>query len=120
MPMRGSLAILDDMVAAPGQGSADFSARAAEAAAFAALADELRLLRDGHHPDPEAALERAGALWRAVLLACGAEGSLPESLRQGVARLALAMLVELDQPEPDLRLMLGIAETLQAGLTDLH
>ncbi|WP_419896305.1 flagellar biosynthesis regulator FlaF [Roseomonas sp. USHLN139] len=111
--------------AAAGAGTAGgtatpLSARAAEAAAFADLAEELRVLRDGRHPDPAAALARAGALWRAVLLACGAEGPLPDSLRQGVARLALAMLVELGKPAPDLGLMLGIAETLQAGLTDLN
>ncbi len=117
--MRGTLAMLDGAAATP-DGTTDWSGRAAEAAAFAALAGELRALRDGHHPDPEAALERADGLWRAVLLACGAEGSLPDSLRQGVARLALAMLVELDQPSPDLALMIGITETLQAGLTDLH
>jgi hypothetical protein len=117
--MRSNAAAMEWLEAEP-EGGAEWKGRAAEAAAFAIMVEELRQVEEGGHADPEAALERARGLWSAVLLACGAEGALPDSLRQGVARLGLAMLIELDQPFPDLSLVIQISETLRAGLTDLH
>lgn len=95
----------------PGRG------RAQEAAAFRLVQRQLRASRAAGPEAQGAALQRLRRLWQAVLLALAhPDNPLPETLRQGLGRLAATVLQECARPRPDLELLLLLNGQVLAGL----
>lgn len=87
----------------------------AEAGALAAVLQDLQALRDGQVM-PAEGLRRSRRLWQSVLIALADPASdLPPPLRQGLARLGLAVLAELARPQPDFDLLIAINTQWQAA-----
>ena len=93
------------------------SAREQEADLFRYVNAALRTSRDSTPMARVRAVADNKRLWSLVnVLVRDEDNQLPTALRAQIASLGLAVMRELDRPEPDFDFVIGINENIAAGL----